>query len=108
LALLRDGGELGRTLAAAGVTLPVARAQVEALGGVGETQRLGHVGFTPRAKRVLELSRRVAQRLGQDHIGRSAILRGLLEIRAAGSPADCAPTADTWTDAPPIAAVAAA
>jgi ATP-dependent Clp protease ATP-binding subunit ClpA len=83
LALLGDGGELGRMLQAAGVTLAVARAQVRAIGEVGEKEPSGHLRFTPRAKRVLEQSLRVAQRLGQDHIGRSTILRGLLEVRDA-------------------------
>jgi ATP-dependent Clp protease ATP-binding subunit ClpC len=83
LALLRDGGDVSRTLEAVGVTLPVARAQLARAPGEGDTKPAGHVPFTPRAKRVLEQSLRVAQRLSQEHIGRPAILRGLFEVRDA-------------------------
>jgi ATP-dependent Clp protease ATP-binding subunit ClpC len=83
LALLRDGGDVGRALEAVGVSLPVARAQLARTHGEGDKEPVGHVPFTPRAKRVLEQSLRVAQRLGQEHIGRPAILRGLLEVRDA-------------------------
>jgi ATP-dependent Clp protease ATP-binding subunit ClpA len=47
LALLRDGGELGQALAAAGVSLPAARAQIERSRGEAadpaEKQSVGHI-----------------------------------------------------------------
>jgi ATP-dependent Clp protease ATP-binding subunit ClpA len=39
---------------------------------------MGHIPFTPRAKKVLELSLREARRLGHDHIGTEHLLLGLI------------------------------
>jgi ATP-dependent Clp protease ATP-binding subunit ClpC len=81
LGLLRDGDDLtGEALQAVGVTLLGARARVEALHGRGKKPASGHIPFTPRAKKVLEQALRASQRLGQDHIGRPHLLRGLLEV----------------------------
>jgi hypothetical protein len=42
--------------------------------------RVGHIPFTPRAKKVLELSLRESRHLGHDHIGTEHILLGLLRV----------------------------
>ena len=54
------------------------REQVLEIAGPGAGQEGGHIPFTPRTKKVLELSLREAQRLGDDHIGTEHILLGLV------------------------------
>jgi ATP-dependent Clp protease ATP-binding subunit ClpA len=54
------------------------RQQVEEIIGQGQQAPSGHIPFTPRAKKVLELSLREATQLGQDHIGTEHILLGLV------------------------------
>jgi ATP-dependent Clp protease ATP-binding subunit ClpC len=75
-----DDDQTGHALNAAGVTLEVLRRQVEASSGRGKKPPSGHIPFTPRAKKALEQALRAAQRLGQDHIARPHLLRGLLEV----------------------------
>ena len=60
------------------ISLDAAREQVVEIAGAGTGQLSGHVPFTPRTKKVLELSLREAQRLGHDHIGTEHILLGLV------------------------------
>ena len=79
LGLLSDpdstaAGALART----GVTLPQAREQVEGMVGTGEQEPSGHIPFTPRAKKVLELSLREALHLKVNYIGTEHILLGLM------------------------------
>ena len=81
LGLLRDDTATGSALQAVGVTLATARIQIEQSQGRGNKEPHGHIPFTPRAKRVLEESLRQSQRLGQGHIARPHLLRGLLELR---------------------------
>jgi ATP-dependent Clp protease ATP-binding subunit ClpC len=62
-----------------GITLDGARAEVEGITGMGKSPAgKGHIPFTPRAKKVLELSLREALRLGHNYIGTEHILLGLI------------------------------
>jgi ATP-dependent Clp protease ATP-binding subunit ClpC len=54
------------------------RQQVEEIIGQGQQAPSGHIPFTPRAKKVLELSLRESLQLGHDYIGTEHILLGLL------------------------------
>jgi len=54
------------------------RAQVEEIIGQGQQAPSGHIPFTPRAKKVLELSLREALQLGHNYIGTEHILLGLI------------------------------
>ena len=54
------------------------RQQVEAIIGQGQQAPSGHIPFTPRAKKVLELSLREALQLGHNYIGTEHILLGLV------------------------------
>jgi ATP-dependent Clp protease ATP-binding subunit ClpA len=80
LALVRiDDGVSGRALAAEGVEIEAARAKAEEIVGRGTTSSpMGHIPFTPRAKKVLELGLREALALGHHYIGTEHILLGLL------------------------------
>ena len=79
LGLLReDQGAAATALAAADVTLDAARLDVETIIGRGQHEPSGHIPFTPRAKKVLELSLREAVRLGNDYIDTGHILLGLI------------------------------
>ena len=79
LGLLADGeGTAARALESLGVTLDAAREQVREIIGEGKGPQQGHIPFTPRAKKVLELSLREALNLGDDHIGTEHLLLGLL------------------------------
>jgi Clp amino terminal domain, pathogenicity island component len=79
LGLLRErDGIAARVLVERGITLQRARAEVERIVGSGAGTRQGHIPFTPRAKKVLDLSLREAKRLHHDHIGTEHILLGLL------------------------------
>jgi ATP-dependent Clp protease ATP-binding subunit ClpC len=79
LGLLADaGGTAARALESLGVTLDAAREQVREMLGEGQHVQQGHIPFTPRAKKVLELSLREALNLGDDHIGTEHLLLGLL------------------------------
>jgi ATP-dependent Clp protease ATP-binding subunit ClpA len=79
LALVHEGeGVAARALKELGVSLPAVREQIEELVGRGQHERSGHIPFTPRAKRVLELSLREALQLGHNYIGTEHILLGIL------------------------------
>jgi Clp amino terminal domain, pathogenicity island component len=79
LGLLMEGeGVAGRALAAVGVEQGAVRAQVEELVGRGSGARAGHIPFTPRSKKVLELALREALSLGHNYIGTEHILLGLI------------------------------
>jgi ATP-dependent Clp protease ATP-binding subunit ClpA len=68
----------GVALASLGVSLEAARQQVEEIVGSGSRQVSGHIPFTRRAKKVLELSLREAILLGHNYIGTEHILLGLI------------------------------
>jgi ATP-dependent Clp protease ATP-binding subunit ClpA len=79
LALARiEDGVSGRALAAVGVQLDPARAVVESIVGRGDASPTGHIPFTPRAKKVLELGLREALALGHRYIGTEHVLLGLI------------------------------
>ena len=79
LGLLADGGgTAAQALESLGVTLEAAREQVREIVGEGQQTLTGHIPFTPRAKKVLELSLREALNLGDDHIGTEHQLLGLI------------------------------
>jgi prophage maintenance system killer protein len=79
LGLIREGeGIAARSLESSGVSLEAVRAQVEVIVGRGEQSPSGHIPFTPRAKKVLELSLREALQLGHNYIGTEHILLGLI------------------------------
>jgi ATP-dependent Clp protease ATP-binding subunit ClpC len=87
LGLLHDDTEAAvRVLNMVGVELGPARAQVEEMIGKGQDVPAGDIPFTPRAKKVLELSLREALQLGHNYIGSEHILLGLLrEGRGVGA-----------------------
>ena len=66
------------SLTALGYTRDGARASVEAMVGRGKASPGGHIPFTPRAKKVLELSLREALQLKHNYIGTEHILLGLV------------------------------
>ena len=79
LGLLHEGrGTAARALEAMDVTLQAVRDQVIAIIGRGEAQPSGHIPFTPRAKKSLELSLREALQLGDGYIGTGHLLLGLI------------------------------
>jgi ATP-dependent Clp protease ATP-binding subunit ClpC len=82
LGVLREEEGVGaRVLASLGVTLDGVRAQVGSIVGQGDEVTTGQIPFTPRAKRVLELSLREALALGHDYIGTEHLLLGLVRER---------------------------
>ena len=79
LGLLREEeGLAARTLASLDVGVERVRAQVIRIAGTGEQALEGQIPFTPRGRRVLELSRREALSLGHNYIGTEHILLGLV------------------------------
>ena len=79
LAIIDEGeGSAARALTALGVSLAATRQEVEDIIGRGAQAPSGHIPFTPRAKKVLELSLREAQLLGGDYIGTEHLLLGLI------------------------------
>ena len=80
LAVIREGHGVGaKALESMQISLGAARQQVESIIGRGqEPVGDGHIAFTPRAKKVLELSLREALQLGHDYIGTEHILLGLI------------------------------
>jgi ATP-dependent Clp protease ATP-binding subunit ClpC len=79
LGLIHEGeGVAAKALESLGVSLEAVRAQVEEIIGQGQEAPSGHIPFTPRAKKVLELSLRESRQLGHDYIGTEHILLGLL------------------------------
>ena len=71
-------GVAARALTELGISLEAVRGQVEEIIGQGQRAPTGHIPFTPRAKKVLELSLREAINLKDDHIGTEHILLGIL------------------------------
>jgi ATP-dependent Clp protease ATP-binding subunit ClpC len=73
-----------QVLGTAGVQLAAARTEVEELIGRGRQVPGGEIPFTPRAKKVLELSLREALQLGHNYIGGEHVLLGLLREGSGG------------------------
>ena len=79
LGLIRvSDGAAGEALTALGISLDDARCEVEAIIGRGAGPPSAHIPFTPRSKKVLELSLHEAMQLNQDWIGTEHILLGLI------------------------------
>ena len=79
LGLIHEGeGVAAKALESLGISLEAVRAQVEEIIGQGDEAPTGHIPFTPRAKKVLELSLREALQLGHNYIGTEHILLGLI------------------------------
>jgi len=79
LGLIREGdGYAARSLESLGISLDAVRQQVQEIIGRGQQAPSGHIPFTPRAKKVLELSLRESLQLGHNYIGTEHMLLGLL------------------------------
>ncbi len=79
LGLIHEGeGVAAKALESLGISLDAVRQQVEEIIGRGQQALSGHIPFTPRAKKVLELSLREALQLSHDYIGTEHILLGLI------------------------------
>ncbi|HEY1281840.1 MAG TPA: Clp protease N-terminal domain-containing protein, partial [Acidimicrobiales bacterium] len=79
LGLIHEGeGVAAKALESLNISLEAVRSQVEEIIGQGGSSPSGHIPFTPRAKKVLELSLREALQLGHNYIGTEHILLGLI------------------------------
>jgi ATP-dependent Clp protease ATP-binding subunit ClpC len=79
LGLIHEGeGVAATALESLGISLQDVRQNVEEMIGRGQHELSGHIPFTPRTKKVLELSLRESQQLGHDYIGTEHILLGLI------------------------------
>jgi hypothetical protein len=79
LGLIHEGkGVAAKALESLGISLESVRREVEETVGQGKSPPTGHIPFTPRAKKVLELSLREAMALGHNYIGTEHILLGLI------------------------------
>jgi ATP-dependent Clp protease ATP-binding subunit ClpC len=79
LGLIHEGeGVAAKALESLSISLGAVREQVQEIIGQGQQTPSGHIPFTPRAKKVLELSLREALQLGHNYIGTEHILLGLI------------------------------
>jgi hypothetical protein len=79
LGLIHEGeGVAAKALESLDVSLEAVRREVEEIIGQGQSAPTGHIPFTPRAKKVLELSLREARKLHCNYIGTEHILLGLV------------------------------
>ncbi|HZR51663.1 MAG TPA: Clp protease N-terminal domain-containing protein [Streptosporangiaceae bacterium] len=79
LGLIAEGqGPAAQVLTSMGVTVDGVRGQIEAKIGRGKRDPIGHIPFTPRAKKVLQLSFPEAMQLGQSQVGTGHILLAML------------------------------
>ncbi|GAA4381453.1 ATP-dependent Clp protease ATP-binding subunit [Paeniglutamicibacter cryotolerans] len=79
LGLIHEGeGVAAKALESLNISLGAVREQVQEIIGQGQQAPSGHIPFTPRAKKVLELSLREALQLGHNYIGTEHILLGLI------------------------------
>jgi ATP-dependent Clp protease ATP-binding subunit ClpC len=79
LGLAHEGeGVAALALESMNISLEAVRLQVEQIIGQGQAAPTGHIPFTPRAKKVLELSLRESLQLGANYIGTEHILLGLI------------------------------
>ncbi len=100
LGLIRESeGVAAKALESLGISLEAVRQQVKEIIGRGQQAPSGHIPFTPRAKKVLELSLREADGLGHNYIGTEHLLLGLIRAGWPRSNAGwaCGPTWTTWT-----------
>src|SRR5947208_14100529 len=79
LGLIGEGeGVAARALESLGISLEAVRQHAGEITGQGQQAPSGHIPFTPRATKVLELSLREALQLGHDYSGTEHILLGLI------------------------------
>jgi ATP-dependent Clp protease ATP-binding subunit ClpC len=81
LGLIGEGegeGVAVKALESLGISLEAVRAQVQEIIGQGQSAPTSHIPFTPRAKKVLELSFREALQLNHTYIGTEHLLLGLI------------------------------
>src|SRR5947199_3232434 len=79
LGLIHEGeGVAARALESLGISLEAVRQQVEDIIGQGQQAPSGHIPFTPRANKVLELASQEGLQLGHNYIGTEHILLGLI------------------------------
>ncbi len=79
LGLIHEGqGVAAKALVSLGLSLEAVRPQVEDLIGKGQSAPTGHIPFTPRAKKVLELALRESRQLGHNYIGTEHVLLGMV------------------------------
>lgn len=79
LGMVHEGeGVAAQALQSLGISLDAVRSQVEEIIGQGPQAPSGHIPFTPRAKKVLELSLRESLQLGHNYIGTEHLLLGLI------------------------------
>jgi ATP-dependent Clp protease ATP-binding subunit ClpA len=79
LGLIREGeGVAAEALKSLRISLDAVRQQVEEIIGRGQQKPYGHIPFTPRAKKVLELSLRESKELGHSYVGTEHLLLGLI------------------------------
>jgi ATP-dependent Clp protease ATP-binding subunit ClpA len=79
LGLAHEGeGVAARALESLEISLEAVRQQVEEIIGQGQQAPAGHIPFTPRAKKVIELAGREASDLGHNYIGTEHLLLGLI------------------------------
>src|SRR5260370_19268312 len=87
LGLIRGGeGVAAEALESLGISLEAVRQQVGGITGQGQQAPSGHIPFTPRANKVLELSLREALQLGHHYIVTDHILLGLIREGEAVAP----------------------
>jgi ATP-dependent Clp protease ATP-binding subunit ClpC len=79
LGLIREReGVAAKALESLGISLEAVHAQVQGIVGQGQSAPTSHIPFTPRAKKVLELSFREALQLHHDYLGTEHLLLGLI------------------------------
>ncbi|APT91898.1 NDP-hexose 4-ketoreductase [Corynebacterium phocae] len=79
LGLIHEGeGVAAKALESMGISLEDVRREVEEIIGQGTQPTTGHIPFTPRAKKVLELSLREGLQMGHKYIGTEFLLLGLI------------------------------
>ena len=79
LGLIPEGeGVAAKALESMGISLEAVRQEVEEIIGQGTEPPVGHIPFTPRAKKVLELSLREGLQMGHKYIGTEFLLLGLI------------------------------
>jgi ATP-dependent Clp protease ATP-binding subunit ClpA len=79
LGLIHEGeGVAAKALERLHISLDAVRSQIEEIIGSGTESATGHIPFTPRAKKVLELSLREALKMGHNYIGTEHLLLGLI------------------------------
>ncbi|WP_462418556.1 ATP-dependent Clp protease ATP-binding subunit [Kytococcus sp. Marseille-QA3725] len=79
LGLIHEGeGVAAKALENLGISLDAVRQEVQEVIGQGKQAPSGHISFSPRAKKVLELSLREGLQMGHQYIGTEHILLGLI------------------------------